>query len=97
MSELKHAVELACSDDVIYSGLDGDDTVTWNTATGDITVNITDTDADDAMTDEITAVIGTTHKVASKEYENSTYTITIGLDDDNNVEITDEITPNPGT
>ncbi len=96
MSELKHTVELACSDDVIYSGLSMTDTntVTWTCAdaTGPIAVAMTNTDAAAAMTTAITTTIGSmAHKAASKTYQNATsaYVITISVSNDGVVTLTD--------
>jgi len=86
MSELKNVVQLACSEDAVYSGLAATNSVVWSASGGGITVNITDTDAKEAMEEAIEDTLGglTGHAAKSNTYKNATpndYTIDIAVTD----------------
>jgi type IV pilus assembly protein PilA len=84
-AEILNAVNVAITDDAIYSNLDTGDTVVWNgTATPPTLTNTGDADIDGALATVITDIPEIKSQTHSAD-DNDIYTITINIDDDGNV------------
>jgi type IV pilus assembly protein PilA len=86
MAEVRHAVEIALSDETVYDAVTTGDTITWTSDTGAI--------ASVACTELATEVLTIVEakEGQSKKYDGQVYTITVNIDDtDGTFSLTDAI------
>ncbi len=81
-AEILNVVKIALTDETIYTNIVDNETVTWTGPAGTIAVNITNANAQAALTKEITDTLGsTTQTIKSNLHKNEVYTITIDITD----------------